>query len=85
MFYSWGDILTTHIEVISYHNDERDSQIFLLVGLISGDLESWDISHLNFKKEMIRSLNIQLLGHYIELFKNEGAQEDLLNASSDKS
>jgi hypothetical protein len=69
IFYGWNEILTSHIREVSYPTDDQDPQIFLLLGLTSGELKSLDISNVGFKKGALKPLNIDLVGHFIESYK----------------
>ena len=72
--YAWDDILTTHLQEITYPKENHDTEIFLLIGLTSGDLKTLDISNLNFKRIFIKTLNIELLASYIEMYKKKNSR-----------
>jgi hypothetical protein len=68
--YKWPDILTTHLEEITYSIEGYDPELYLILGLTSGELKTLNISNLTFKNAFWRSLKPRKLGGYIEHCKN---------------
>lgn len=68
--YKWIDILTTHLEEITYPLEDHDPELYLILGLTSGELKTLNISNVTFKNAFFRLLKPRKLGVYIEHFKN---------------
>jgi len=60
--YKWIDILTTHLEEITYPIEDHDPELYLILGLTSGELKTLNISNMTFNNAFLRSLKPQKLG-----------------------
>lgn len=69
-FYPWNTILTTHLEEVDYPGEENSQELYLLIGLSSGELKTLNITNLNFRNAMVKELSIKKLAAYIEQYKN---------------